>query len=111
MEEDIYGEIKMGLTLKELIRMILEDWKDEVKDYSDEKLIDDRSYWMKNFGYPYSDDYDEENTLDGDIHTLTIELEQLRRFGEIIYQMPDGELKYDKKLKHNNSKKERITEE
>ena len=34
----------MGLTLKELMRMILEDWKDEVKDYSDEKLIDDRSY-------------------------------------------------------------------
>ena len=55
--------------------------------------------------------YDEENTLDGDIHTLAIELEQLRRFGEIIYKMPDGELKYDKKLKHNNSKKERITEE
>ena len=60
---------------------------------------------MKNFGYPYSDDYDEENTLDGDIHTLAIELEQLRRFSEIIYKMPDGDLKYDKKLKHNKSKR------
>ena len=78
--------------------------------------MEDRSYWMKNYGYEYGFDHDnerdrEEDILDSDIHTLAIELEQLRRFGEIIYQMPDGELKYDKKLKHNKSKKERITEE
>jgi len=98
----------MGLTITELVKEVVKDWKDEVKDYSDEKLMEDRSYWMKNYGYEHSMDNDDdrkENTLDSDIHTLAIELEQVRRYGEIIYRMKDGELKYKK------DKKERITEE
>ncbi len=97
----------MGLTITELVKEVVKDWKDEVKDYSDDKLMEDRSYWMKNYGYEYGFDHDnerdrEEDILDSDIHTLAIELEQLNRFGQIIYRMPDGKLKY---------KKERITEE
>ena len=99
----------MGLTITELVKEIVKDWKDEVQDYSDDKLMEDRSYWMKNYGYHYGSEFDdesdrEEDILDSDIHTLAIELEQLRRFGQIIYKMPDGKLKY------KSNQKERITE-
>ena len=99
----------MGLTISELVKEVVKDWKEEVKFYSDEKLMEDRSYWMKNYGYEYGFDHDnerdrEEDILDSDIHTLAIELEQLNRFGQIIYRMPDGKLKYKK------DRKERITE-
>tara|TARA_B100000424_G_scaffold270168_1_gene268830 strand:+ start:942 stop:1274 length:333 start_codon:yes stop_codon:yes gene_type:complete len=109
MEKGVLREIKMGLTISDLIREIVKDWKEEVRYYSDEKLLEDRSYWMKNYGYEYGFDYDderdrEEDTLDSDLHTLSIELEQIRRFGEIIYRMPDGKMKFKKKEKN------RITE-
>ena len=99
----------MGLTISELVKEIVKDWKEEVKFYSDEKLMEDRSYWMKNYGYVYGFDHDditdrEEDILDSDIHTLAIELEQIRRYGQIIYRNSEGELKYKK------DKKERITE-
>ena len=99
----------MGLTISELVKEVVKDWKEEVKFYSDEKLMEDRSYWMKNYGYVHGFDHDditdrEEDILDSDIHTLAIELEQIRRYGQIIYQNSEGELKYKK------DKKERITE-
>mgnify|MGYP001232701969 FL=1 len=85
----------MGLTITELVRLVVDDWKFQVKEMTDEKLLEDRSHWMKNYGYEFGDDYDE-NTLDYDVHTIAIELEQMRRFGEIIYKMKDGNLKYKK---------------
>ena len=83
----------MGLTISELVKEIVKDWKEEVKFYSDEKLMEDRSYWMKNYGYVNGFGHDditdgEEDILDSDIHTLAIELE----------------------LKYKKDKKERITE-
>ena len=88
----------MGLTIKELVRMIVDDWKWQVKEMTDEELKEDRSEWMKKYGIPHSEE-GEENILYSDIHTITIELEQLSRFGEIQYGDPV------------QKRKERITEE
>ena len=88
----------MGLTIKELVRMIVDDWKWQVKEMTDEELKEDRSEWMKKYGIPHNDD-GEEDILWSDIHTISIEIEQLRRFGEIQYGDPV------------QKRKERITED
>ena len=75
--------------MKELLFMVVDDYKEQVKEMSDERLKEDRSHWMKNYGIPHND-YSEIDPLDEDIHTITIELEQLRRFGEIIYEDDKG---------------------
>ena len=55
---------------------------------------------MKNFGIPNTD-YRDESSFDEDIQTITIELEQLRRFGEIIY----NEIDNNKVLRRTNETK------
>ena len=69
--------------MSDLIKMVVEDYKFQVKDMSDDKLKHDRTHWMKNYGYPTFDDG--EDHLEIDIHSITIQLEQLRRFGKIWY--------------------------
>ena len=97
MEESIRREAQMGLKMEEIIKSIVKDWKYQVKDMSDSQLSEDRSYWMKNYGDVHNDS--DKHKVEIDIHTITIELEQLRRFGSIYYRKPK-----DKKTK-------RITEE
>jgi hypothetical protein len=77
----------MDLTIKELVKMIVDDWKWQVKEMTDEELKEDRSEWMKKYGIPHNDDGEDE-ILWSDIHTISIEIEQLRRFGEIQYGDP-----------------------
>ena len=90
--------IEKGLTFKNLIEMVVDDWKEQTQEMTDKYLLDDRSEWMKKYGIPHGE-YIEENILWSDIHTIAIELEQLRRYGEIIYGDP------------KSRRKERITEE
>ena len=75
----------MKKTFEELLKELLGNWKLQVQEMTDEELLEDRSHWMKNFGIPNTD-YRDESSFDEDIQTITIELEQLRRFGEIIYK-------------------------
>ena len=70
-------------TIKDLIKMVVEDWKLQVKDMSDEELNEDRSEWMKTIGREKYDN--EELEKHSQIHSVSIELEQIRRFGEIVY--------------------------
>ena len=76
------------MKMSELIKMVVEDYNFQVKDMSDEKIKYDRSHWMANYGYPtyYGDG---EDHLEMDIHSITIQLEQLRRFGHIYYTDKD----------------------
>jgi len=90
--------IEKGLTFKNLIEMVVDDWKEQTQEMTDKYLLDDRSEWMKKYGIPHGE-YSEESILWSDIHTIAIELEQLRRYGEIIYGDP------------KSRRKERITEE
>ena len=79
----------MKKTFEELLKELLENWKLQVQEMTDEELMEDRSQWMKNIGIP-NNDYADETPFDEDIQTITIEIEQLRRFGEIIYNEIDN---------------------
>ena len=86
------------LRFQDLIRMVVEDYKEQVKEMSDEELEEDRSEWMKKYGIPHHD-YIDTNPLHEDIHTITIELEQVRRFGEILYS--DGDKSINRTITEN----------
>jgi len=70
------------MTLEGIIKKIIDDWKLQVKDMTDEELKEDRSEWMKTFGQ----ENDSEVEIDSSIHTISIEIEQLRRYQKIIYK-------------------------
>tara|TARA_B100001142_G_C14070882_1_gene553504 strand:- start:234 stop:509 length:276 start_codon:yes stop_codon:yes gene_type:complete len=90
----------MKKTFEELLKELLDNWKLQVQEMTDEELLEDRSHWIKNFGIPNTD-YSDESPFDEDLQTITIELEQLRRFGEIIY----NDKKSGKIKKRNQNKK------
>ena len=86
---------------KQIIKDVKEDWAWQVKDMSDEELKEDRSWWMRNYGKDYDNEYDYDIDYDSDVHTLAIEMEQLRRYGEIYY---------DERLNINSAKKPLVRE-
>lgn len=90
----------MKKTFEELLKELLDNWKLQVQEMTDEELLEDRSHWIRNFGIPNTD-YSDESPFDEDLQTITIELEQLRRFGEIIY----NDKKSGKIKKRNQNKK------
>ena len=76
------------MKMDDLIRSVVDSWKLDVKDMTDEYLNEDRSWWMKRFGrddWELSDD-EKIDMFDSDVHTIAIELEQIRRYGSIVYK-------------------------
>ena len=73
----------LNMDINVLVKEILKDWKWQVKEMSDKELIDDRSEWMKTIGREKYDN--EELEKHSQIHSVSIELEQIRRFGGIVY--------------------------
>ena len=71
------------ISMEDLIKKVFEDWKWQVRDMSDYELNEDRSEWMKNYGRKHESDLIDD--FESDIHTISIELEQLRRNREIYY--------------------------
>ena len=69
--------------IKELLDEVLEDYINQVAVMSDTELIYDRSEYMKTTGREKYDDKELERH--SQIHTVSIELEQIRRFGGIVY--------------------------
>ena len=72
--------------VEELIKLfgdVIEDYINQVVLMSDKELEEDRSEWIKTYG---DDDDRDEYEYDTSIHTLAIELEQLRRYKTIIYK-------------------------
>ena len=58
--------------------------------------MQDRSSWMRNFGQTDTDaEYKKYNGLDADIHTIAILLEQIRRFGKIVYDEKKDDIRFD----------------
>ena len=71
--------------IQQILNDVKEDWEWQVKDMSDEELMEDRSYWMKYYGRDH-DTYEKDmDDYESDVHTLSIEIEQMRRMGEIFY--------------------------
>ena len=73
------------MKITELLMKVTKHWKSYVKNLSDEELNHDRSAWMASYGRQNKDDEREEDIMLHDIHTLALELEQLRRNKEIYY--------------------------
>jgi hypothetical protein len=84
--------------IHQILHDVEKDWEWQVKDMSDEELMEDRSYWMKRYGRDhivplsiFSSNqssnflYGNEDDYDSEVHTLALEFEQLRRYGEIYY--------------------------
>ena len=76
------------MKMDDLIRAVVDSWKLDVKDMTDEYLNEDRSWWMKRFGRDDRELSDDEkiDMFDSDVHTIAIELEQIRRYGSIVYK-------------------------
>ena len=72
----------------ELIKIfgdIIEDYINQVVLMSDEEIEEDRGDWIKRYSnYRVDDEYN----YDVSIHTLAIEIEQIRRDGKIYYDIP-----------------------
>ena len=74
---------KVREEIKELLDEVLEDYINQVAVMSDTELVYDRNDFMKTTGREKYDD--EELEKHSQIHTITIQLEQIRRFSAIVY--------------------------
>ena len=75
---------------------VLADYVEQVTFMKDDELLQDRSSWMRDFGQSDTDkDYKEFGGLGADLHTIAILLEQIRRFGKIIYDEKKDDIRFD----------------
>jgi len=71
--------------LHSIVEDIIVDYINQTVLMSDEELKEDRSEWIKDYGR--NDELDDADMkYHTSIHTLGIEVEQLRRYGEIYYR-------------------------
>ena len=79
----------------ELIKIfgdIIEDYINQVVLMSDEEIEEDRGDWIKRYSnYRVDDEYN----YDVSIHTLAIEIEQIRRDSKIYYDIPKKNVRLD----------------
>ena len=69
--------------IKKLLDEVLEDYINQASLMNDKELSYDRNEWMRTIGREKYDD--EELERHSQLHTVSIELEQIRRFGGIVY--------------------------
>ena len=100
VDTDVMERLYHTKDMQKLLDEVLEDYISQVATMSDDELNEDRSEWMKTIGREKYDD--EELERSSQIHTIAIELEQIRRWEHIVYY-PMGYNGYrdmkDKKLK------------
>tara|TARA_B100000809_G_C14720344_1_gene381147 strand:+ start:125 stop:418 length:294 start_codon:yes stop_codon:yes gene_type:complete len=81
--------------VEELIKLfgdVIEDYINQVVLMSDDELREDRSEWIKRYGdYDDRDEYKYETS----IHTIAIEIDQIRRWNKIIYDKPKNSVRLD----------------
>ena len=82
-DSDVMERVYHLKEIKELLDEVLEDYINQASLMNDKELSYDRSEWMKTIGREKYDD--EELERHSQIHTVSIELEQIRRFGGIVY--------------------------
>jgi hypothetical protein len=81
--------------VEELIKIfgdVIEDYINQVVLMTDDELREDRSEWIKRYGdYDDRDEYKYETS----IHTIAIEIDQIRRWKKIIYDKPKNSVRLD----------------
>ena len=81
------------MTKEEILKEILENWN-ELSSKPDEEINEDRGAWIKDSrNDPWADDsdIDPDYKAEIDLHTIVIQLEQIIRFGHIIYKKDNDE--------------------
>ena len=78
------------MTKKEILDEILEDWDHLSKSETDENLNEDRGRWIQESRDIFGED-DALDEIEVDLQTIVIQLEQIRRFGKIIYKSEKNE--------------------
>ncbi len=78
---------------------VAKDYMEQVALMKDEELAYDRSYWIRKYGD--GNGAFDENTYEVDIHTISILLEQIRRFGRIYYDVSGKNVRLDNKITNN----------
>tara|TARA_Y100001970_G_scaffold103085_1_gene129378 strand:+ start:4091 stop:4633 length:543 start_codon:yes stop_codon:yes gene_type:complete len=73
------------MTKKEILDEILENWEDLSKSATDESLNEDRGRWIQE-SRDISGEDDVLDEIEVDLQTIVFQLEQIRRFGKIIYK-------------------------
>ena len=88
--EKVIQKVYHTKELQTILDDIIKDFIEQVVLMDDRELKEDRSEWLKVYGgYNEKDEYKYETC----IHTLAIEIEQLRRYGKIIYDVKDKEFR------------------
>ena len=82
-DKDVMERVYHLKEIKELLDEVLEDYINQVAVMNDKELSYDRNEFMKTTGKEKYDDKELERH--SQIHTVSIELEQIRRFGGIVY--------------------------
>ena len=83
LESSKYGISDM--TKEEILKEVLEDWEYLSESMTDKELNEDRGVSINHSRSLFGED-DSEDEIDADLHTIAIQLEQIRRFGKIIYR-------------------------
>lgn len=88
LESSKYGISDM--TKEEILKEILEDWEYLSESMTDKELNEDRGESINHSRSFFGED-DREDEIEADLHTIAIQLEQIRRFGKIIYKSEKNE--------------------
>jgi hypothetical protein len=92
MSRSIVNRVYQIDELMALLGDVIEDYVNQVVLMSDEELKEDRSEWLKRYGdYNDKDEY----IYTTSIHTIAIEIEQIRRWQKIIYDIPKKNVRLD----------------
>ena len=81
--------------ISSLMGDVAKDYMEQVALMKDEELAYDRSNWILKYGD--GNGAFDENTYEVDIHTIAILIEQIRRFGRIIYHLSGKNVRLDNK--------------
>ena len=82
-DKEVVEQVYHLKEIKKLLDEVLEDYINQVAVMNNKELSYDRSEWMKTIGREKYDN--EELERHSQIHSVSIELEQIRRFGGIVY--------------------------
>tara|TARA_R110000765_G_scaffold251417_1_gene352837 strand:+ start:820 stop:1161 length:342 start_codon:yes stop_codon:yes gene_type:complete len=99
MTSKIENKLYHTKEIKELMNKVALDYVEQVALMKDEELSYDRGAWITEFALDDDRGRVGENGYDVDIHTLSILIEQLRRFGRIWYEKNHDHHIFDSKIK------------
>ena len=88
--EKVIQKVYHTKELQMILNDILKDYIEQTVLMKDYELKEDRSEWLKVYS-GYDDEDKDEYKYATCIHTLAIEIEQLRRYGKIVYDVKSDE--------------------